>query len=93
VLEAVWKAAPPDERQLWRGLAQLAVGVTHSQRGNRKGAAALLQRGAANLLAHDGASYDIDIELLVAWARDAANAATTGNPLPPCPADWRSGRG
>jgi len=46
VLEAVWKAAPEDERELWRGLAQLAVGLTHAQRGNARGAAALLERAA-----------------------------------------------
>jgi hypothetical protein len=47
VLEAVWKAAPATERELWRGLAQIAVGLTHAQRGNQRGAAALLRRGAA----------------------------------------------
>jgi uncharacterized protein len=46
VLEAAWKAAPDGERELWRGLAQLAVGLTHAQRGNAKGAAALLERAA-----------------------------------------------
>ena len=33
VLEAVWKACPPTERDYWQGLAQLCVGVTHLQRG------------------------------------------------------------
>ncbi len=33
VLEGAWKAAPDDERELWRALAQLAVGLTHAQRG------------------------------------------------------------
>jgi hypothetical protein len=45
VLEASWKAAPDAERELWRGLAQVAVGLTHAQRGNTRGAAALLRRG------------------------------------------------
>jgi hypothetical protein len=45
VLEASWKAAPQAERELWRGLAQVAVGLTHAQRGNARGAAALLRRG------------------------------------------------
>jgi uncharacterized protein len=45
VLEASWKAAPPAERDLWQGLAQVAVGLTHAQRGNARGAAALLRRG------------------------------------------------
>jgi uncharacterized protein len=45
VLEASWKAAPQPERELWRGLAQVAVGLTHAQRGNARGAATLLRRG------------------------------------------------
>jgi uncharacterized protein len=49
VLEAAWKAAPQGERDLWQGLAQLAVGITHARRGNAHGAATLLRRGAARL--------------------------------------------
>ena len=37
VLEDAWKSAPDAERQLWRGLAQLAVGLTHAMRGQRPG--------------------------------------------------------
>jgi len=46
VLEASWKQAPEPERELWRGLAQVAVGLTHAQRGNARGAVTLLRRGA-----------------------------------------------
>ncbi len=49
VLEATWKHAVPAERDLWQGLAQVAVGLTHALRGNRQGAAALLRRGASRL--------------------------------------------
>jgi hypothetical protein len=49
VLEAAWKAATGEERALWQGLAQLAVGLTHAQRGNATGAAALLQRGVERI--------------------------------------------
>src|SRR5689334_15219400 len=49
VLEAAWKNGPDDERTLWQGLAQLAVGITHAQRGNHDGAAVLLRRGSGNL--------------------------------------------
>lgn len=45
VLESAWKAAVPAERRLWQGLAQLAVGLTHAQRGNARGAISLLRRG------------------------------------------------
>jgi len=46
VFEAAWKSAPPGERDLWQGLAQIAVGLTHARRGNARGAVALLRRGA-----------------------------------------------
>ncbi len=46
VLEASWKAAPAQERDLGQGLAQVAVGLTHAQRGNARGAVTLLRRGA-----------------------------------------------
>jgi hypothetical protein len=46
VLEGAWKAADPATRELWRALAQLAVGLTHAQRGNTRGAVSLLERGA-----------------------------------------------
>ena len=52
VLEASWKTGPPAERDLWQGLAQIAVGLTHAHRGNARGAAALLARGAQRVRAY-----------------------------------------
>lgn len=49
VFEDAWKSGPDAERELWRGLAQLAVGLTHAARGNATGGARLLRRGAAAL--------------------------------------------
>ncbi|MGW0531175.1 DUF309 domain-containing protein [Streptomyces sp. NPDC003032] len=46
VFEDAWKSGPEAERDLWKGLAQLAVGLTHAARGNTKGGARLLLRGA-----------------------------------------------
>ena len=61
MLEASWKAAPAAERDLWQGLAQIAVGLTHAQRGNAHGAAALLRRGGRRLGDYAGsAPYGID---------------------------------
>src|SRR4051794_25471667 len=45
ILEASWKAAPPAERELWRGLGQLAGGLAHPPRGNVRGAPGLIGRG------------------------------------------------
>ncbi|HEX5997538.1 MAG TPA: DUF309 domain-containing protein [Jiangellales bacterium] len=73
VLEGTWKAAADPERELWKGLAQLAVGVTHAQRGNARGAVQLLDRGAARVAAYaDRPPHGIDVTGLVAWAHDAA---------------------
>ena len=71
VLEAAWKSAPPCERDLWQGLAQIAVGLTHARRGNANGAAALLRRGAQRIRSHqdrpgpDGCAPDRTIR--TAW--------------------------
>ncbi|KWT61765.1 hypothetical protein ADL21_11880 [Streptomyces albus subsp. albus] len=74
VLEDAWKAAPEQERQLWRGLAQLAVGLTHAARGNAKGGAALLLRGAGAIAPYaDTVPYDIDVPGLTAWAQNLAD--------------------
>ena len=73
VLEAAWKAAPVAERDLWQGLAQLAVGITHAKRGNARGAAALLRRGAARLVGYPPAGpHGIDVAVLQARAEEIA---------------------
>ncbi len=61
VLEARWKAAPAGERELWQGLAQVCVGLTHLQRGNPVGGARLLRRGAGRLAGCRGATYGVDV--------------------------------
>jgi hypothetical protein len=56
VLEASWKTGPASERDLWQGLAQIAVGLTHAHRGNARGAVALLSRGVQRVRAYQAAS-------------------------------------
>jgi uncharacterized protein len=74
VLEAVWKTAPDAERDLWRGLAQLAVGLTHALRGNTRGAATLLRRGADRLGSYPAAGpYRIDVAGLRAASTSLAS--------------------
>ena len=68
VLEAVWHVAPEDERGLWQGLAQVAVGLTHVQRGNAVGAVTLLRRGADKVGRHNADEHGVDIAGVVAAA-------------------------
>lgn len=78
VLEARWKEAPPHERELWQGLAQVCVGLTHEQRGNAVGAARLMRRGAGRLESYDGPSYDLAVGDVARQARERATAVEAG---------------
>lgn len=64
VFEARWKDAPEEEHDLWQGLAQLCVGLTHALRGNATGAERLLERGHGRLeryAATGGPTYGLDL--------------------------------
>ncbi len=79
VLEAAWKNGPTNEQALWQGLTQLAVGITHVQRGNLKGAATLLRRASAHLAHEDRpARHAIDVTGLVDYADALINDLAAG---------------
>jgi uncharacterized protein len=70
VLEGAWKACDDGDRELWKGLAQLAVGVTHLRRGNRVGAVRLLSRAADRIEPYAAAApHGVPVAALTAWAR------------------------
>jgi hypothetical protein len=81
VLEDAWKSAPEAERELWRGLAQLAVGLTHAMRGNARGATTLLERGASNIGGYATAPPH-GIDGLTHWARELAADPQPGSSPP-----------
>jgi uncharacterized protein len=76
VLEAAWKSGPAEERDLWQGLAQIAVGLTHARRGNARGALTLLRRGAERVRAHEAerpaGPFGMDIASFLAASDDLA---------------------
>ncbi|MBV9141299.1 MAG: DUF309 domain-containing protein [Pseudonocardiales bacterium] len=73
VFEGVWKSTSGDHRALWQGLAQLAVGLTHGQRGNAKGAVTLLRRGADRIASYTAEPpHGLDVAGLVSRARSLA---------------------
>jgi len=73
VFEVAWKSAPDADREFWRGLAQIAVGLTHARRGNARGAVTLLRRGAAGVRGYAGDPPGIDPGFVAASADDIAN--------------------
>ncbi|MGQ5595651.1 DUF309 domain-containing protein [Streptomyces sp. ESR1.13] len=84
VFEDAWKSGPDEERELWRGLAQLAVGLTHAARGNVTGGARLLRRGAGAVTewAASGSGrqrpYGMDLGAVAGWARELAGEVGGG---------------
>jgi len=73
VYEARWKAGPEAERELWQGLAQVCVGVTHAERGNRTGALRLIGRARGRLATYaetGGPTYGLDLGEIIGWIRN-----------------------
>lgn len=83
VLETAWKSGPSAEKPMWQGLAQLAVGITHVQRGNVDGATALLRRARERL---DGiarpAPHAVDIAGLIDYADNLMHDLADGTDVP-----------
>jgi uncharacterized protein len=72
VLEARWKAGPDEQRDLWQGLAQICVGLTHALRSNRVGARRLVDRGCARLddyASTGGPTFGLDLGEVARCAR------------------------
>jgi len=75
-LEVRWKSCPDEERDLWQGLAQLCVGLTHQARGNTVGASRLVERAAGRLDTYvqtAAPTYGLDLAALIACARERAH--------------------
>ncbi|WP_328604198.1 DUF309 domain-containing protein [Amycolatopsis sp. NBC_00345] len=86
VFEDAWKSTDGPERELWRGLAQLAVGLTHAARGNGAGAASLLERGAVNIEPFRARPpHGVDVEGLQTWAQTLAAEAKVKARVEPVP--------
>jgi hypothetical protein len=73
VFEWLWKTGPDDERELWQGLAQLGVGLTHGLRGNASGSVTLLRRGADLLRAYDGDTHGIELPTVIVFVTTLAH--------------------
>jgi hypothetical protein len=73
VLEVPWHLAPEPERAFWQGLAQVAVGLTHIQRGNAVGARSLLRSGADKLAGYADGHEGVAVATVVAKARALAD--------------------
>jgi hypothetical protein len=82
VYEACWKSGPASERELWQGLAQLCVGITHAERGNRIGALRLIARARRRLETYSatgGPVYGLDLSKIIEWIQDREREPDSGS--------------
>jgi hypothetical protein len=81
-LEEAWHRADAAERDLWQGLAQVAVGLTHLQRSNNSGALALLERSRERLSSYAGSTpHGIDVDGVRMATERLAEALRANKPI------------
>ena len=85
LLEYAWTLGPDADRDLWKGVIQVAVAGVHLQRGNRIGARRLLDRALGRLAGQPSAHRGIDVAALRRIAEDARAQLDAGE-VPA--ADW-----
>ena len=73
-LEYIWKSPEIDDRDrdFWKGVTQVAVGCTHTQRGNDKGAVTLLERATTYMSPYPPRYHGVAADELAAAARKLA---------------------
>jgi hypothetical protein len=76
--ETVWRAAPEDERDFYQGLIQVAAGLLHLQRRNRRGATNKLTEGIEKLRPYQPAHHGIFVNELIGAARRSVDDLETG---------------
>lgn len=85
--EWAWKGpvTPDPDRPFHKGMAQIAVGFTHFQRGNLTGSRRLLERGAAQAAAFGPTHDGVDVGATLDDVRAAVAALQAGDAptLPP----------
>jgi hypothetical protein len=67
--ETLWRAAPDEDRDFYQGLIQIAAGLLHLQRRNRRGARNKLQEGLEKLRRYEPAYHGIFVSELTGEAR------------------------
>ncbi|MDR5709653.1 MAG: DUF309 domain-containing protein [Armatimonadota bacterium] len=69
--EEMWRVADPKDRDFYHGLIQVAAAFYHYEKGNSRGALALLRRGLAKLAAYRSGYRGVEVEraweILLPW--------------------------
>ncbi|MCS7173597.1 MAG: DUF309 domain-containing protein [Armatimonadetes bacterium] len=82
--EGMWRAAAPGDRDFYHGLIQVAAAFYHHEKGNSRGALALLRRGLAKLAAYRPEYRGLEVsrvwEILLPWEGRFQQGGSAGPP-------------
>ena len=82
LLEDLWRAADPTERDLYQGLVHVAVATYQDSRGNPVGRTRQLEKARRRLQPYAPAYEGVAVEALLTWCGTSLAAAHC-LPLPP----------
>lgn len=85
VLEDVWRASAPEERDFYQGLVHVAVAWYQAGRGNRVGCERQLQKAARRLRPYAPEHRGIDVAATLERVEEASQVVARGSlnlPLP-----------
>jgi uncharacterized protein len=84
VLEDVWRAADPEERDFYQGLVHVAVAWYQAGRGNRVGCERQLEKATRRLAPFAPEHRGVDVAATLARVDEAARVVANGSlALPP----------
>jgi uncharacterized protein len=85
VLEDVWRAAEPAERDFYQGLVHVAVAWYQAGRGNRVGCERQLEKAARRLAAFAPSHRGVDVNSIVGQVEAAQAVVAAGSLELPAP--------
>jgi predicted metal-dependent hydrolase len=74
LLEDLWRAAPPAERDLFQGLVHVAVATYQDGRGNAVGRTRQLEKALRRLGPYAPTYEGVEIDALLVWCRASLDA-------------------
>ena len=81
-LERLWLVAEGPDREFYQGVLQVAVGLHHEARGNRRGAESMLGKGVARLAPLTPSRLGVDVARLLDDVRAFEAAAPNAKRAP-----------
>jgi uncharacterized protein len=78
VFEALWRAAAPEERDLYQGLVHVAVATYQDARGNAVGRTRQLEKAVRRLTPYAPSYEAVDVDGLLEWCRASLAAGACG---------------